>query len=184
MDFAQLVESRRTVHMYKPDKVDDTLVRQALLSSLWAPNHRLTFPWCYLMVGPVKRAEIAELAVELKREKDELNEIGAKAVRNSVLHPSHWVAMALRRHEKPGVEHEDYATLACSVQIASLYLWQHGIGTKWSTGAMTLHKRTYDILDLSPAEYKLEGALLIGVPQMIPKPPKRPELADIMVELS
>ncbi len=162
--------------MYKPEKVDDQVVKDALGASLWAPNHRMTYPWRYIDVRGGAREQLADLSVELKRAVEEISDVKAKALRNNVLQPSHWIALALRRNANPAIEHEDYATLACSVQIASMYLWERGLGSKWSTGAASMHPRAYEILDLSPEEFKLEGALMIGVPMVMPKAPARPEL--------
>lgn len=175
MNFAELTQSRRTVHNYKTTKVEDSWVEEALELALWAPNHKLTFPWAFFWVGPRVRAELAELTIRLKESKEPLSEIKKKATRENVLNPSHLILVGLRRSD-PGRLHEDYATLACSVQIMMSYFWEKGIGTKWSTGANYAHPETYKLLGVSPEEISLEGGLLIGAPQIIPAAPKRPPL--------
>jgi nitroreductase len=176
MDLAQLTVSRRTVHSYKTDKVADDLVRKALELSLWAPNHKLSFPWVYIWIGGSARAQLAALAAELKAAKKGLSDVEKKAVAATVTNPSHLIALGLRRSEDAHRAHEDFATLACSVQIAASFLWEHGVGTKWSSGGWTTHPRTYEILGVSPAEVALEGALMIGVPLIVPKATERPSL--------
>lgn len=179
MDFSELVRTRRTVNNYLPDELPISDVEEALALSLWAPNHKLTFPWVYTWVGPRARKELSQLAVELKSAKGELSETKAKAVRDTMLNPAHLIALAIKRSH-PFQEHEDYATLSCSVQIATMHLWQKKIGTKWSTGGAWLHEKTYGILGLDPAKVKLEGGLLIGVPQQIPSASVRPPLGDFL----
>lgn len=183
MEFAELTRSRRTVHSFKVEKISDQLVEDALALSLWAPNHKLSFPWVFYWTGAETRSRLAELAVELKTAKEPLSDVKRKAVRDSVLAPSHYILLGLRRSD-PKREHEDYATLACSVQIASSYLWDRGVGSKWSTGGPTVHAKTYGILGVSPEEVRLEGALLIGVPLIVPAPTKRPELARVLTKLT
>jgi nitroreductase len=182
MDFRELVLTRRTVHNYHSEAVPDSLVEDALKLSLWAPNHKLTYPWVYTLVGRGAREKLADLGVELKGVKggEALSAEKAKAVRDSVLNPSHLVSLALKRSVKPGQEHEDYATLACSVQIMSLFLWQSGVATKWSTGAWSMHEKTYPILGLDATQVRLEGVLMIGKAQHLPSAPERPELSKFL----
>lgn len=175
MDFRELVLTRRTVHNYHPDPVPESLVEESLRLSLWAPNHKLTFPWIYTWIQPASRSKLADLAVELKSAKGDLSEVKKKAVRENILNPAHLISLGVKR--TPGREHEDYATLACSVQIMSLFLWQHGIGTKWSTGGWSVHEKTYSVLGLNPDEVSLEGVLMIGRGQGATPVPERPELS-------
>ena len=181
MNLAQLVQVRRTVHNYKPDKVPDGLVEKALELSLWAPNHKLTFPWAYFWVGTVVRSQLADLAVQLKEAKGPMSEIQRKAARENLTQPSHLIVLGVRKSE-PKRMHEDYATLACSVQIATLFLTENGVGSKWSTGGYSNHPETYKILGVSPEEVQLEGALMIGIPSLIPAVPARPSLGQFLTK--
>jgi nitroreductase len=175
MDLAQITASRRTVHNYKTDKVDDSLVLRALELSLWAPNHKLTFPWSYVWVGPAARSRLADLSAELKAAKKPLSDVEKTAVRATVTNPSHLIALGIRRSDEHR-QHEDFATLAASVQIACLYLWEKGVGTKWTTGGWTRHSNTYKILGVNPEDISLEGGLMIGVPVIVPAATSRPSL--------
>ncbi len=180
MELAELIRSRRTVHNYTDKKVDWSIVEEALALSLWAPNHKLSFPWVYTRIGPKSREELADLAVELKEKKGELGETKRKAIHANIIHPAHVISLGIRLDDDERRRHEDFATLACSVQIASLYLWQKGIATKWSTGGNWSHKKTYKILDLNPDKVRLEGALLIGMAESMPKTPARPDIEKVL----
>jgi len=177
MDLNKLILTRRTVHNYTPEKVEDSLVEEALALSLWAPNHKLSFPWVYTWLGAETRSRLGDLNAELKAG----NPIKEKAARENVVTPSHIISLGLKRTPgKPEREHEDYATLACSVQIICLFLWNHGIATKWSTGGWTIHERSYSIIGVDPLTVRLEGALMIGREQMMPHAPERPPLTQFL----
>lgn len=180
MDLAELIRSRRTVHNYTTANVDWPLVEKALELSLWAPNHKLSFPWVYTRIGPKIREELADLSVELKEKKGELSDTKRKSIRENILAPAHIISLGIRRDEDERRCHEDYASLACSVQIISLFLWEKGIATKWSTGGNWSHKKTYKLLDLDSDKVQLEGALLIGKALHMPEAPARPELRKIL----
>lgn len=180
MNLADLVRSRRTVHNYTKANVDWGVVEQALELSLWAPNHKLSFPWVYTRVGPEARGHISALSVELKSKKGELSETKKQAIRDSVLNPAHIISLGIRKDADEHRRHEDYATLSCSVQIASLLLWEKGIATKWTTGGAWSHEKSYAILGLSSSEVQLEGALLIGQADHMPQAPPRPQLHELL----
>ena len=180
MDLAELTLSRRTVHNFKKAKVDNAVVEKALELSLWALNHKLTFPWQYFWIGDVARKKLAELSVEIKNAKEPLNDVKKKAVTEKITNPSHIILLGLRRSPDVLRAHEDYASLACAVQIASLYLWEQHIGSKWTTGGFSSHARTYEIMGISPDEVQLEGALLVGIPLIVPAATKRPPLERFM----
>lgn len=177
MDLRELILTRRTVHNFTPEKVEDALVEEALALSLWAPNHKLSYPWVYTWLGAETRAGLAELNAELKAG----NPMKEKAARENVITPSHLISLGIKRTpDKPGREHEDYATLASSVQIISMFLWEHGIATKWSTGGWSTHERAYEIMGVDPAAVRLEGALMIGREQIMPPAPERPPLSRFL----
>jgi nitroreductase len=181
MDFEQLAAGRRTVHNYTPEKVEDELVVEALRLSLWAPNHKLTFPWVYTIVGAKARERIADIYVESKLGKaaEPVSEVKKRAMRDTLMNPSHFISIGIRRSEAKR-EHEDFATLACSVQIASLFLWENGIASKWTTSGFATDARVYEILGLDPAAVRLEGALFVGKAQITPVASERPRLDSVL----
>lgn len=181
MDVMELIRTRRTVHKFLPDKVDETLVKTALELSLWAPNHKLSFPWVYSWLGVETRAKLADLCVQLKTgDGPPLSDMKAQAARDNVLGPAHVISVGIKRSADPLRQHEDYAALAAGLQNSALYLWSQGVATKWSTGGWTRHARTYELLQLAQNEVALEGCLLIGKAQNLPATPERPELSGFL----
>jgi nitroreductase len=180
MNLVELVRTRRTVHSYKPQKISDSIVERALELSLWAPNHKLTFPWAYFWVEGDSRQRLADLAVELKATKEPMTETKVLATRANVLNPSHMILLGQRRSNDPRRMHEDFATVACGAQLAMLYLWEQGIASKWSTGGYSGHARTFDILGIRQDEFELHGCLFIGVAAQIPPATERPPLAKFL----
>ena len=177
MDLNKLIRDRRTIQIFTNEIVSDNDVKEALELSLWAPNHRLTFPWFYMIVDQARREKLANLSIELKSKKTpdgRLTDAVKASMRTAFLNPSHYVALGLKKNSDPAIDKENFATLACSVQLASLVLWEKGIGSKWTTSGFSMSPKTYEILGISMEEIRLEGGLMIGkfakVPPVVPRP--------------
>ena len=52
MDFDELVRTRRTHKAYDPAPVDRETLDELFELARWAPNHHLTNPWRFRVIGP------------------------------------------------------------------------------------------------------------------------------------
>lgn len=181
----ELIRDRRTIHDYKKIKVDWDIVKKSLDLSLWSLNHKLTFPWVYIRTGANARGKIADLMVEIKEEnKGRLSDVMRESIRSKALNSSELIILGQKRSNSEFQQKEDYATLACSIQIASLYLWDKGIGSKWSTGGFTQSNKLFEILNIKESEVEVIGALYVGIAERTPKTPERPPLKEFLIEVS
>lgn len=184
MKLEDLIKERRTVHEYQKVEVDWNIVSRALELSLWSLNHKLTFPWVYYRVGPLAKQKIAEILVEKKEaKKGPLSEIMQASIRSKILNPSEVIFLGQKKAKDAHQQKEDYATLACSIQLASLYLWEQGLGSKWSTGDFTQSEKTFAALNIDTKEVEIVGCLFVGVAANTPKTTLRPPLAEVLVEV-
>src|SRR5690349_15934781 len=72
MDVDTAIRTRRTHKVYGPEPVDRATVEELLELARWAPNHHLTNPWRFRVIGPqalaaLKEAAGAEAAAKLDR---------------------------------------------------------------------------------------------------------------------
>ncbi len=66
----RLISNRRTVHQFKPGEVPPIeKIEEAIDLARWAPNHHLTEPWHFYIIGPETASAITELNAELARKK-------------------------------------------------------------------------------------------------------------------
>lgn len=49
--FREIVRTRRTVGVFRPDLPPRDVVLQAIELACWAPNHRKTEPWRFHLIG-------------------------------------------------------------------------------------------------------------------------------------
>lgn len=179
MNISEVMLSRRTVHQFNHEKVPQELIKRAFELAIWAPNHRLTFPWRFVDLGAEARAGIGELSAQMKRAKQGISETEAKALAAGFLRASNLVAVAQVKNTDPAIAKEDYASVAMAIQNIHLFLWSEGVGLKWTTGAVTRHQETYRLAHINPELEEIVGFLWIGYFDKAPPIPRRPELKDI-----
>jgi nitroreductase len=171
-DFAAVIRGRRSIDLFAPDPVGTDRLRAAIEVARWAPNHRLTEPWRFYLIGSATRRALVDLAVEL--------EVAAKGeragpVRRARLEavPGMFVLTGARSDDEL-LERENYAACCCAAQNLMLYLWLQGIGVKWTTGGITRHPGLYELLGIDFAKELVVGLFWYGVPKVIPTQKRRP----------
>lgn len=182
MDLQQLIADRRTIHDYRVEPLPEGALERAIAAAIAAPNHRMTEPWRFVRVGPETRARLLEISADLKSKGGELSAPALEKLRTKMLSPAELLVICEVRNEDPETAREDYAAVACAVQNAMLALWAEGIGSKWSTGAVTTDERTYQSLGIDAADEQIVGFFWAGYPARsdTPKPRRRRSLNEIL----
>lgn len=170
-DVLQLMKTRRSWYpqqMAEHLEIEENIIDQLLEVSNFAPSHKRTEPWRYIvMKGESKNAFIEkqkEILNSLNKEGKNLDQKFKKLDQRKA-QVSHIIALCMKRDEKeriPACE-EEYA-VACSVQNMLLSTDSLGIIGYWSTGATAFSKDMHDFLGLSSKD-KCLGYLILGVPK-------------------
>ncbi len=191
MNIHEVLKSRRTVHNYEPRAVPDDIVERALEAARWAPNHKLTNPWRFYLIGPETKARIGEVAASIAAEvargsgaDDARVEAMAEVGRQKVLQSPVLIAVSSRRVPDDAFrEKEDYAATSCAIQNMQLAFWADGVGAKWGTGAVTRDPRLYETVGADPAAEEIVGFVKAGYPAKVPDV-KRKSLEEVVVRLA
>ena len=64
---AERIRARRTTKLFLKQEVSDELIRNAIEVARWAPNHHVTEPWHFYLLGPEKIAASAKLIDRSRR---------------------------------------------------------------------------------------------------------------------
>jgi len=179
MDLHRALIERRTVHRFVPGPVPDDVIERAVRAATFAPNHKLTWPWRFVWVGPEARERIVRLNVELKGKGRVLGPDKQASIRRKMLDPDRLLAMVQVRHPDPVRSKEDYATCAMAIQNLSLSLFADGYYAKWSTGAVTRHPETWRVLGVDAEREEVIGFVYVGLPELVPAPADRPDVAEV-----
>ena len=65
MEIDRTIRTRRTIKAFKSEPVDRKTLDDLLELARWAPNHHLTNPWRFRVLGPSSLARLKQAAAEL-----------------------------------------------------------------------------------------------------------------------
>jgi len=166
-----LIKSRRSVFPkdYTGEKVDDAIVQQMLENANWAPTHKFTEPWRFIVYTDEGRKKLAELQAAVYKQKTELDgTFKEERYQNLLTKPfesSHIMLVYMKRDEKKSLpEIEEMGAVFCAIQNMYLTATAYGVGCYLSTGGVTFFKESNAAFGLSPDD-RIVGFFHIGQPK-------------------
>src|SRR5688572_21574609 len=171
-----LIKKRRSVFPkdYSGEKVDDTIIRQMLENANWAPTHKFTEPWRFIVYTGEGRKKLADLQASVYKRKTELDgTFKEERYQNLLTKPfesSHIMLVYMKRDEKKSVpEIEEIGAVFCAIQNMYLTATAYGVGCYLSTGGITFFEEANEAFGLS-SEDRILGFLHVGVPKHLNQP--------------
>jgi nitroreductase len=163
--FDALVRARRSIQavQFEPGRVvPDDVVQQMLENANWAPTHKRTEPWRFVVFRGAGLRKLAEFQVELYRQQagEFVDEKKAQKLAQNPLLASHVIAIGMKRHHVLP-EIEEVEAVACAVQNLHLTAVAHGVGGYWGSGGITYLEEAKPFFGLGP-EDKLLGFFYLG----------------------
>ena len=179
-DLEEVIRGRRTINLFLHTPVPRALVREAIDAATWAPNHHVTEPWHFYLLGQETVERCLDLCFEIVSARK--SEEAAQFKREQWSEKPGWLVVTCRRSADELLQQEDYAACAAAIQNFMLYLWKAGVGSKWTTGEITRDARFFDILGIDADREFVVGLLWFGYPKVTPAQ-KRRELDDVLSQL-
>jgi nitroreductase len=165
VDVEQAIRARRTHKQYGPTPVDEPTLRELVDLARSAPNHKLTNPWRFRVLGPETRGRIEELAgeneaIKLRR---------APTLMLATVVPS----------EDPVLAGEDVLATACAVYAILLAATSRGLASYWRTPACLREPAVREVLGLGSRE-QVVALIHLGPAVSEPPPKERAPLEDVL----
>ncbi len=176
---AERIRSRRTTNLFLQQKVSKQLVLDAIELARWAPNHHLTEPWHFYLLGDKMKAASVELTRTIVTERKNA-EIGEHKAKTAAAVPG-WLLVTCSKTDDELTQREDYASCCCAVQNLLLYLSEAGVASKWSTGPITRDQRFFDLLGIDSAREFVVSMIWYGYPKILPTQ-SRKDVGEIVTE--
>ena len=166
--FQDLLTSRRTIYRFRDKRVATETLELAFDAARNAPCHKNTHPWKFYVMGKEARKEIIPEVKRLAKNKVSDGgdvEFGISKAVDKILSPPVLICVtSALSPQDPFREEEDYAATVCATHNLVLSLWGNGIGSQWSTGAITRSETSYRAIGASPDEERIIGFIKIGYP--------------------
>ena len=186
-DFNTLVHKRRSVFPkdYSGKTVDHAIIKQMLENANWAPTHKLTEPWRFVVFSGSGIAKLAQFQADCYRQVTQADgSYKEERYQNLLTKPllsSHIIAVGMKRDEARRLpEIEEAGAVYAAVQNMYLTATAYGVGCYLSTGGITYFEEAKNFFGLGPAD-KLLGFVHVGIPKGEIAPGKRKPIEEKVV---
>jgi nitroreductase len=183
MHISDAISSRRSIKKFTDRAVTREDIEALLTAATLAPNHKLTNPWRFYVLGPESR-EAYGLALGNRKAKKIDDPDKAEHTRRTVALelralPS-MIVVAVVDSENPEMHEEDYAAAMMAVQNLSLAAVERGLGTHIKTGAVMADPAARAAAGVKENE-RIVAVVNVGEPAEVPAAKARETLEKVTI---
>jgi nitroreductase len=167
----KLIRARRSVFPkdYTGAVVPELIINQMLENANWAPNHKLTEPWRFVVFSGEGLKKLAAFQSECYKQVTEANgtfqQDRYQSLQSKPMESSHIIAIGMNRDAAKRLpEWEELGAVFCAVQNMYLTATAYGAGCYLSTGGITNFEQAKAFFELGTDD-KLCGFLHVGMPK-------------------
>lgn len=139
---------------YKSGNIDPKLIDDLITNALWAPNHKKTEPWRFVVIYGEKKKELSDLMADHYQKTtpaDQFDLVKQRKAAEKPLQAGAIIAICVHRSPEALIPAwEETAAVACAVQNLWLSCTAIGLGAYWSTPGII--KNLHDFLGLHEHE--------------------------------
>ncbi len=178
-ELSKIIQARQSLYpmqMQEGAKIPDQDIWNLLENANYAPSHKRTEPWRYIVFSGERLIEFFDKMADIYTQLTPKEDFKAEKIdkfRKKAKTLSHLIAVWMKRDEKElvPVQEEEYA-VACSVQNILLSMKPLNIIGYWGTGKIAFCEEMKEYLNLGTKD-KCMGFLQLGVPKKgLPDIPK------------
>jgi len=181
MNISDAITSRRSIKRFADRPITREEIEQLLEAAVHAPNHHLTQPWRFYVLGPEARHGYGLALGDRKARKLE-NTDAAQTLREKVAGEHRalpaMIAVPVVHSDSAEVREEDYAAVMMAIQNRSLAAVSMGLGTHIKTGAVMSDPVARAAVGVGDDE-RIVSIVNIGVPLEPPVPGTRRPASDL-----
>jgi nitroreductase len=139
MRVTEAVQGRRSIKRFTTRPITRDEIEALLAAATLAPNHRLTQPWRFYVLGPEARHAYG-LALGARKARKIEDPEAARVIRETVAAEHRalpaMLAVAVAANDNPEAREEDYAAAMMGVENLMLVAVEMGLGTHIKTGGV------------------------------------------------
>jgi len=175
MNVTDAIQQRRSIKRFTDRPVTRDEIEQLLTAATLAPNHRLTQPWRFHVLGPEARYAYGAALGERKAKKAATPEAG-RTLRDAVANEHRalpaMIVVAVVKSDNPEIAEEDYAAAMMGVQNLALTAVSMGLGTHLKTGGVMADPAARAAAGVGDDE-RIVAVVNVGEPNEVPPPKQR-----------
>jgi nitroreductase len=168
MDVETAIRTRRTHKAYRPEQVPRETLGELLELARWAPNHHMTNPWRFRVVGPAARERLKEAAGP---------ESAPKLDRAPTL-----VVCSCKLTGDPVQDEEDLHAAGIAAYIVLLAAHARGLAGYWRTPDVLRSEEGRAAVGL-PGDERFVSLIHLGEPVQEQRPPDREPAENVVTFL-
>lgn len=171
MEALDTIRGRRSIREFTDRVIAREEIEHLLEAAVHAPNHRMTQPWRFYVLGPeARRAYGAALGARKAKRVEDPD--AARVVREKVAdrHASlpAMLAVTVVLDDNPEIREEDFAAAYMAIQNLSLAAHALGLGTHIKTGAVMDDPRSRETVGVVEGE-RIIATIEVGEPAAMPE---------------
>jgi nitroreductase len=172
---SEAIRERRSIKRFTDRPVSRDEIEILLQAATLAPNHKLTQPWRFYVLGPNARHAYG-LALGNRKARKHDDPVAGRAVAETVA-AEHgnlpgMIVVCVVNTDNPEIREEDYAAALMAVQNLSLAAVELGLGTHIKTGAVMSDPAARAAAGVRDDE-RIVAVVNVGTPAEVPAPKKR-----------
>ena len=175
MTIPVIIEQRRSIKKFTNRAVTRAEIETLLEAAILAPNHRLTRPWRFYVLGPESRYAYG-LALGERKARKLPDPVAGSALRETVAAEHRdlpcMLAVSIAQSDNPETREEDYAAAMMAIENLALTAVSLGLGTHIKTGGVMGDAASRAAVGVSDGE-RIVAIVNIGEPAELPPAKKR-----------
>ena len=185
----EAIRQRRTIREFTDEEVHESLIAKIINEAIWAPNHRNTEPWRFIVLNKngEMRKKVAKIVHDwtyenIKNPSSARRSDGARDAQQEILDSPAFIYVYSVQGRDEEMTRENYSATSCAIQNLMLAAHSLGLGVGWSTGKPCL--ANVDTAIGAEPEWDIVGALYIGYPTNLDsanQPAKRTHVDQVTI---
>src|SRR4051812_20581796 len=181
MKASETIRERRSIKRFTPRQLSREEILALLELAVHAPNHRLTNPWRFYVLGPDSRQAYG-LALGARKARKLTDPLAAETLRNTVAAEHRalpaMIAVAVVESSDAEQREEDYAAAMMAIQNLMLGAVEAGLGTAIKTGAIMADPAARAAVGVGD-DQRIIAVINLGEPADVPPPNPRTPAASL-----
>jgi nitroreductase len=169
MELEDAIRTRRTHKAYVPEPIDRETLDELFELARWTPNHHLTNPWRFRVLGPQALARLKAA-------------VGDPVAAGKLDRTPTLVVVSATQSGDPVTDEEDMLATGVAAYVVLLAAHGRGLGGYWRTPEILRTPAGRAAVQV-PDDERVIGLLHLGHPRQEPRTPERAPVEDVATYL-